>query len=191
MAHETLWFRFVGLGRSGASDWLLGGAGVSAAALSASFACYMVAVGPAPRLADPKDTDFRIFANFDRRAHRDPPAVPAVLQPLPSAVEVPKQAASTNPQIDYTPTGSIGPAPTRTGLTDAMAGSGTPAGMSGHRLPGLTVHDVFDGKAVVEVRNRLTIVEPGSVVEGAGEVLAIRREGTGWVVETANGEIGQ
>lgn len=185
------WIRLVAQGPSGLGDWLLGGAGVSAAALSASFACYMVAVGPAARQPGPNGGDFRVFVNYDRRANRVAPGPSAVLQPVAAAAEVPKQAAASPPQIDYTPTGSIGPLPRQIEVGPALPGSGSPAGTTAHLLAGYAIHDVFDGKAVVEVRNKLTIVEPGSVVEGAGEVLAIRREGAGWVIQTANGVIGQ
>lgn len=57
-------------------------------------------------------------------------------------------------------------------------------------LPGYVLRDVFDGKALVESRNALSLVAPGSTIDGAGEVLAIERRGDRWIVATTRGLIG-
>ena len=56
-------------------------------------------------------------------------------------------------------------------------------------LPGFTVRDVFDGHALVESRSSLSVVKPGSVLDGAGQVLSIERRGDLWVVLTDKGLI--
>ena len=45
------------------------------------------------------------------------------------------------------------------------------------------------GKALVESRSSLSVVKPGSMLDGAGEVLSIEKRGERWVVLTQNGVI--
>jgi TolA-binding protein len=59
-----------------------------------------------------------------------------------------------------------------------------------------TLHDyivrrVYDGAALIEGRNGMIEVEPGSVVPGIGRIEAIRRQDGRWVVVTARGLIVQ
>jgi hypothetical protein len=49
---------------------------------------------------------------------------------------------------------------------------------------------VNDGIALVEGPDGLREVAPGAVLPGAGEVLAIQRSDTGWVVVTSETIIG-
>ena len=162
------------------SDWIVGSLGIVAAAVSVSFAAYMVVTGPQLRVAA---GTFPVFAAFDHRK-RDPetsgsPVTPAV-KPLVSP--------NATTEIDFTPTGSI---------VEASAGTrhphpdlnGAADGKTTQRIRHITLRDVFDGKALVESNNSLHIVLPGSILEGAGTVLSIRRHGRSWVVETTGGLI--
>lgn len=172
------------------ADWLLGGLGVSAAAVSAGFAAYMITVGPAPSGASVNGGDFKVFVAFDRRPRPGPAPGGAPMPPVAAPPQASLRTAGPTPaDIDFTPTGSIAPAAGRT--APALLGLGKPTTEARHRLAGFAVRDVFDGKAVIEVRNRLTIVEPGSLIEGAGSVVAIRQGESGWVVETTGGVIGR
>jgi len=59
-----------------------------------------------------------------------------------------------------------------------------------------TLHDyivrrVYDGAALIEGRNGIIEVEPGSVVPGIGRIEAIKRQDGRWVVVTARGLIVQ
>jgi len=53
------------------------------------------------------------------------------------------------------------------------------------------VRRVYDGAALIEGRNGIIEVEPGSVVPGIGRIEAIKRQDGRWVVVTARGLIVQ
>jgi hypothetical protein len=53
------------------------------------------------------------------------------------------------------------------------------------------LHEVYDGVALIESRNRrLFEVGPGAMVPGVGRVEGIEKRGKRWVVVTAKGIIG-
>jgi hypothetical protein len=57
-------------------------------------------------------------------------------------------------------------------------------------VEGWVLHEVYDGVALIESRNRrLLEVVPGETVPGVGRVEAIERRGKRWVVVTAKGVI--
>ena len=160
-----------------AGDWVLRGLGISAATVSASFAGYMVVIGPG--LSGPH-TGFPVLAAFDRRPHRlltSPPEVSVPPSPAPAA----RADAGLAPDLDFTPTGTVTPA----AQPSQRAGVSPKAPL----LTTFTIRDVFDGKALIETRNRLELVGPGAILQGAGQVLAIRRGEKGWVVETTGGVV--
>ena len=171
-------------------DWILGGLGVGAATASASFAAYMLAFGPNELVPG---GDFTIFASYDRRpqvaqAAAGPThgsrAADVVAEGLP--VRAGSANADANP-VDFTPTGSIAPA-----AEGPAAPKGAPRpGPDGRSLPAFNLRDVFDGQALVESRSSISVVKPGSMLDGAGEVLSIEKRGEHWVVLTANGIIAQ
>ena len=172
-------------------DWALSGIGFGAATASAGFAAYMVALSP----KEVPSGDFRIFAQFDHR-YRAGPGGPGAAAPAsgpatgdPAPVPAETRTAETDP-VDLTPTGSIA-APgkvSQTGGASSRSGSGRydPESVP---LPGFTVRDVFDGRALVQTRSSLSVVKPGSVLDGAGQVLSIERRGDQWVVLTNKGFI--
>jgi hypothetical protein len=58
-------------------------------------------------------------------------------------------------------------------------------------LEGWVLHEVYDGLALIESRNRRLIeVGPGAMVPGIGRVEGIEKRGKRWVVVTAKGVIG-
>jgi hypothetical protein len=58
-------------------------------------------------------------------------------------------------------------------------------------LDGWVLHEVYDGVALIESRNRRLIeVGPGEMVPGVGRVEGIEKRGKRWVVVTAKGVIG-
>ncbi len=58
-------------------------------------------------------------------------------------------------------------------------------------LDGWVLHEVYDGVALIEGRNRRLIeVGPGEMVPGVGRVEGIEKRGKRWVVVTAKGVIG-
>ncbi len=169
------------------SDWLLGGLGVGGAAASAGFAAYMILVGPAP--ADPHGSGyFTVFAHFDRRPQfadlhpgqqRPDTGTPA---PASHPAEAPQVASAEPAAVDFTPTGSVTAIPAQAEGREAWIDR-APA------LDDFVLRDVFDGKALVEGRHQLSVVSPGTRLEGAGEVLSIERHRDAWVVVTEDGVI--
>ena len=138
--------------------------------------------------------DFGIFAHFDRRpragtalaaAHPPPaaaaraaPATLAALKQAPpprpaAAVPAPVSVARAGPGIDPAPTGSI---PSAGVTVRARALNGV--------LTDFTLREVVGDHALIEHRSRLSLVRAGSILADAGEVLAIERQGGGWVVRT-------
>jgi hypothetical protein len=74
--------------------------------------------------------------------------------------------------------------PTETGSTEIKATSADAP------VEGWVLHEVYDGVALIEGRNRrLLEVGPGEMVPGVGRVEAIERRGRRWVVVTAKGVI--
>lgn len=173
------------------ADWTLSGIGLSAATASAGFAAYMVVLSP----KEVASGDFRIFAQFDHRYRPGPDgsgeAAPASgLATATPAATPPETRTAQADAVDFTPTGSI-PAPgtvSQSGAASSRSGHGrySPEGMP---LPNFQLRDVFDGHALVESRSALSVVKPGSVIDGAGQVLAIERRGDRWVVLTDKGLI--
>jgi hypothetical protein len=171
------------------ADLILGALGVSGAVLAASFAGYMLSVGPGDVRARSQG-EFTVFVPWDRRlqisAGRSAPRSLDSTTPTPG----PEDVAG----VDFTPTGSVGATDSEpesdTGLlpnTDTSASPSKPTAV----LQDFTVRDVFDGKALVEARNTLQLVKPGTILDGAGEVLSIERQGNAWVVLTSDGIINQ
>ena len=169
-------------------DWVLGGLGVGAATASASFAAYMLAFGPSELVPG---GGFTIFASYDRRPQVAQPSMgpthgsSAVSQVAEGS---PVRADPGHPDaVDFTPTGSIAPA-----ADDVVAPKSAPRSEpDGKSLPAFNLRDVFDGQALVESRSSISVVKPGSMLDGAGEVLSIEKRGEHWVVLTANGIIAQ
>jgi hypothetical protein len=177
--------------RAGA-DWVWSGLGIGAATASAGFAAYMLAL--APGVVTPSG-NFHLFARYghgaggaagetdlaEGRAGLSAHAVE------PSSARIEAAEADT---IDPTPTGTL-TAPSRGSLrdsTDNQSGQGRYSPNS-HPLPDFMLRNVFDGKALVESRSSLSVVKPGSVLNGAGRVLSIERRGGNWVVLTDRGLI--
>ncbi len=177
---------FTGSANRPGPDWLWGSLGLGFAASSAAFAAYMIVIGPPAR--DPHGADFGVFAKFDHRP-RFAGMVTATPDPgLPGA----GTATSDPPQaIDYVPTGAIAKgAPKPLGLAPASPLVEAIRTGRANPLVDFVLRDVFDGKALVEGRDRLALVRPGSMLEGAGEVLSIERQRDAWVVVTRGGVIG-
>ena len=187
---------------AGSFDWAWGGLGVTMATASATFAAYMIATAPA-EVTGFGSKDFGIFAQFDHRpravgafaaahpppasgADAPPPALaaaaPADRPPPPSPAAqpaAPVATAAAEPAIDPSPTGSI-PFSSQAVRVPPSAGL----------LPGYRVREVVGDHALIEHRSRLSLVRQGQILAGAGEVLAIERQGSSWVVRTAGGVIG-
>jgi hypothetical protein len=147
---------------------LLSGLGVTAAAVSAAFAAYMIATtpfsGPGRMVADGSDIGHGLVRALGAPPHLGvSPGSPAGAQAL-----------------DYTPVGSI---PSPAGPHD-----GPPARPV---LSDFAVRDAFDDTALVEAHGTLQVVRPGSVMDEAGIVQSIARQGRGWVVTTDRGVIVQ
>jgi hypothetical protein len=157
------------LTRDRALDTGLTSLGVSAALVSASFAAYMVVIGP----------------GGGARGSR--PAIAALSVPnhpaLLTGAAVPPDATAPE-TVDFTPTGSLPTVEPQAMHKEVR----TPAVAV---LTDFAVRDVFDGTAVVEAHGRLQMVTAGAMLEGAGEVLAIERRGGLWIVRTAGGVIRQ
>ena len=159
--------------RERALDTVLGSLGLSAAAVSASFAAYMAVMGPTGQPA-PSPTPLLAVAGPPTHAPRAISGPPAVAR---------TSATPETGGIDFDPTGSIsataapGQASTTSVATDKAV------------LPDFAVRDAFDGTALVEVHGELHMVQRGATIDGAGRVLSIERHGTGWVVATTGGLI--
>lgn len=174
------------------ADWVWSGLGIGAAAASASFAAYMLALAPG---AVTPSGNFHLFARYghgsggpaDRIALADDRyGVPSRAMEPSSARTEPAEADA----VDATPTGTV-PTSFRTAQRDrAVRESGLERyGSDGSPLPDFKLRNVFDGKALVESRSSLSVVKPGSVLDGAGRVLSIERRGSTWVVVTDKGLI--
>lgn len=172
-------------------DWLWGGIGLSVALASASFAGYMLIVGPPALSADPNGY-FTVFAAFDHRpqfaARRAAEAGSALPRPpiVDEALSRPPAAGT----VDFDPTGSVEAPSTK----PDRARSSVDLPKKPENRPGMladfSLRDVFDGQALVESRSKLILVKRGSVLDGAGEVRSIERQNGAWVVVTTGGVIG-
>ncbi len=170
-------------------DWILGGIGVGVATASAGFAAYMLAFGPNELVPG---GEFTIFSSYDRR----PQVAQATAGPTHGSRAERSQVAAgpavggepASPDaVDFAPTGSIAPATGGAAAPKPAPGSG----QDGRALSAFNLRDVFDGQALVESRSSISVVKPGSMLDGAGEVLSIEKRGEHWVVLTANGIIAQ
>ena len=172
------------------ADWALHGLGVGAATASAGFATYALVFSTGEVVPS---GNFNVFARYDHlyqaptiRSGTDTEtaSAPETAPPARSAV------ASKGDGIDFTPTGTLPAASDGAGddAKAAQAGAGRTASAS-RALPNFKLRDVFDGKALVESRSSLSVVRPGSVLDGAGQVLSIEKRGDQWVVLTQNGVI--
>lgn len=166
------------------TDWAWGSLGLTMATASASFASYMIATAPA-EVTGWGSKGFPIFVRMDKR-NADPDAShllpgegvatvaalepPALLQSGPTIV--------ASQAVDPTPTGSI---PIERDITRTPRSTAP--------LVEFKVRNVVGDHALIEHRSRLSLVRPGSILAGAGEVLSIERQGEGWVVRTASGVI--
>ncbi len=177
--------------RAGA-DWVWSGLGLGAATASAGFAAYMLAL--APGVVTPSG-NFHLFARYGhgsggaagQTASADGRAGVSPHVTEPSSARTETAEADT---VDLTPTGTLA-APSRAALRDGTASESGQGryGPDSHPLPDFTLRNVFDGKALVESRSSLSVVKPGSVLNGAGRVLSIERRGGNWVVLTDRGLI--
>ncbi len=176
----------------GSVDWLWGGLGLGAATLSTTFAAYMMIYGPLQ--PDPRPgMNLAGFAQSRPRTHGAwaGEAPPSTASGLPPSEGAPKPVAGSEPatEVDFTTTGTVPLGKNRNAETVLPVGQlVTPAAST--PLPSFVLRDVFDGKALVESPRALSLVGPGTVLEGAGEVLSIERRGAGWVVLTTKGQIG-
>ncbi len=162
-------------------DWVWHGLGIGAATASAGFATYAMIFSTGEVVPS---GNFNIFARYDRlyqapAARHAPPA--SVASASPQDTGATRTNTADKDGVDFNPTGSV--------ATDSDAPPGSRANLAGRTLPNYTLRDVFDGKALVESRASLSVVKPGSVLDGAGEVLSIEKRGDQWVVLTRNGMI--
>jgi hypothetical protein len=101
---------------------------------------------------------------------------------LSGPVQAAPAAAATGPAVSQRLEPSDGP--NETGSTEVRPVLAEAA------VDGWVLHDVYDGVALIEGRNRrLLEVAPGESVPGVGRVEAIERRGRRWVVVTAKGVI--
>ncbi len=167
-------------------DWLWQGLGVGAATASAGFATYALVFATGDVVPS---GNFNVFARYDRlyQAAGAQHAGAKAATPGGDAAPDPTETADRG-GVDFAPTGSV-PAAGQQGGPGPGAAARTRHGPDGPALPNFTLRDVFDGKALVESRSSLSVVKPGSVLDGAGEVLSIEKRGERWVVLTQNGVI--
>jgi hypothetical protein len=121
------------------------------------------------------------------------PNLPKVLPALADHLPVNRSlaAARRSDDLDPTTTGSVpkGQETNDRTKTSKVAAVASPQNLT---MPPRTyvVWRVNDGIALVEGPDGLREVAPGAVLPGAGEVLAIQRSDTGWVVVTSETIIG-
>ena len=180
-------------GPRGVGDWAWHGLGVGVATASAGFAAYALVFSTGEVVPS---GNFNIFARYDR-IYQGPaarrggaPDTATAAAPESASPDATRRDLAKSDAVDFTPTGSLAGSP------DQAPGDGRPetpgggrGGAEGRLLPNFKLRDVFDGKALVESRSSLSVVKPGSVLEGAGEVLSIEKRGEHWVVLTQNGLI--
>ena len=159
---------------STSGDTLVSGLGISVAMLSAGFAGYMVLADSANQRAEAVS------------------AGPGSINPLivmSTGQRPAPQAVSSSDAIDFAPTGSV--ASDADGSSERPRDGESAAGKPPTILHDFKIRDVFDGSALIETRDALRLVTAGTMLEGAGTVLAIRREGPAWIVQTTAGIIAQ
>ncbi len=163
-------------------DWLWHGLGVGAATASAGFATYAMVFSTGEVVPS---GNFNLFARYDRLYQAAGAQHAGSKATAPGGDATPTETADRG-GVDFAPTGSVAG---QQGSTGPGAAGRTRRGTDGPALPDFTLRDVFDGKALVESRSSLSVVKPGSVLDGAGEVLSIEKRGERWVVLTQNGVI--
>lgn len=175
------------LGARAAGDWAWHGLGIGVATASAGFATYALVFSTGEVVPS---GNFNVFARYDHiyqapAARRGEP-VDTATAAAPEAVPPSRADVAKADTVDFTPTGSLAG-----GADGAQAGAGGEgrAAPASRLLPNFKLRDVFDGKALVESRSSLSVVKPGSVLDGAGQVLSIEKRGEQWVVLTQNGLI--
>lgn len=168
------------------TEWVWGGLGLGTASLSASFAAYMLAFGPASGV--PSAADFGLFARMRPSARLADTQVSRLLAapPQPSAVAGGTVTSASAPVVDFAPTGSV----IRKADANLDPAAVPPGPSSEATLRSFILRDVFDGRALVESPSALTLVAKGSVIAGAGKVLSIERRAGRWTVVTTEGIIG-
>ncbi|WP_245501228.1 hypothetical protein [Lichenibacterium minor] len=162
-------------------DWLWHGLGIGAATASAGFATYALIFSTGEVVPS---GNFNVFARYDRLYQAAGAQHAGPKSPAPAPTET-----ADNGGVDFAPTGSVGAAAAPGGATGSAGAARPRRAPDGPALPNFTLRDVFDGKALVESRSSLSVVKPGSMLDGAGEVLSIEKRGERWVVLTQNGVI--
>ncbi len=159
-------------------DWLWHGLGAGVAAASAGFATYALIFSSGEVVPS---GNFNLFARSDRAYQAASAQHPSPKDAGEDLAGPARSETADRAGVDFAPTGSL------------AAPSAAPArfgrGADGPALPNFTLRDVFDGKALVESRSSLSVVKPGSMLDGAGAVLSIEKRGERWVVLTENGII--
>lgn len=120
----------------------------------------------------------RQMTNLQSAAAKTAPIAPAPMAPAPLAAApvTPAPAAATE-------------GPAQTGSVETKGGEQKPATRD-VALDGWVLHEVYDGVALIEGRNRrLYEVSQGGTIPGVGPVEGIERRGKRWVVVTAKGFI--
>jgi hypothetical protein len=96
-------------------------------------------------------------------------------------------ATVLTPAVKPTPVAAMAEMPAQTGSIEKVPETAA----KDMPVEGWILHEVYDGVALLEGRNRRLIeVGPGETVPGVGRVEAIERRGKRWVVVTSKGLIG-
>jgi hypothetical protein len=102
-----------------------------------------------------------------------------------------KAVASTPAPVSAAPASVTTPAPPPAAREPALQTASVEPKAKDVPLDGWVLHEVYDGVALIEGRNRRLIeVGPGEMVPGVGRVEGIEKRGKRWVVVTAKGVIG-
>lgn len=166
------------LGYYSVGEWPLVGAGLATAAGSVTFAVFMSA-GSDRRPVFIGEEHLQIFA-----------------QPSVGGAGLPASASLKDrfPQIDFTPTGTIGrnapPAATKTlpGKPKAPPLAETAAAPA-RRVAGYSLHGVFGGQALVLGPQGIETVKIGDDLRGVGRVTGMTLRDGAWTLLTAQGRI--
>jgi hypothetical protein len=100
-----------------------------------------------------------------------------------------KPVASSAPAVSPAPVVAEAPAQTASVPDAKPATQDAKADLKPAPIPGWVLHDVHNGRALIEGRNRLHEIGPGQSLPGVGRVEAIERRGRAWVVVTSKGLI--
>ncbi|WP_237477930.1 hypothetical protein [Lichenibacterium dinghuense] len=164
-------------------DWLWHGLGAGVATASAGFATYALVFSTGEVVPSGN------FNLFSRSPASQQAAAAQHAAPVGDDALAGRGETADRGGVDFAPTGSLaGPAAAVQGRPGGGM-AGRRRGPDGPTLPNFTLRDVFDGKALVESRSSLSVVKPGSMLDGAGEVLSIEKYGERWIVLTRNGVI--